>query len=397
MATHTAADDLRHARLGSPDPVSTSAAHADNDQLRRLHLAVMSMGSDLDLSLVLHRIVEAAVELVDARYGAIGVLDDDRTLLTDFITAGLTPEVEAQIGARPKGHGILGLTIIDPEPLRLDDLNLHPDRFGFPVGHPSMRTFLGVPVLVGGDPYGNLYLTDKRNGQPFTDIDQELAVALAAAAGMAIEKARLHARLRRSDVVEDRDRIARDLHDTVVQRLFATGLTLHSALRFVDGNAEVAGRIEQAIDELDRVVREVRTTVFELHTAVGADGGIRRKLLQLGDELSNALGFRPSFEFDGPVDACVTDEVAPHLLAAVGEALANVARHARSLTASVLVQADGRSLCATIDDEGIGPGGLRVGGHGLSNLARRANDLGGTSTLEPRPGGGSRLRWQIAT
>ena len=136
-------------------------------------------------------------------------------------------------------------------------------------------------------------------------------------------------RMRRTEVEVDRDRIARDLHDTVVQRLFATGLTLHNALRFVGANSEVTDRIEQAIEELDRVVREVRITVFELHAAPGLDGGISRKLLRLGDELSNALGFRPSFQFEGPIDTFVTDTIAPHLLAAVGEALANLARHQR--------------------------------------------------------------------
>ena len=354
------------------------AAHASNDQLRRLHLAVMSMASSLELEIVLHRIVQAAIELIDARDGALRVFEGDRNLLTDVLS------VDGEAGG-------------DASALRLDDLNAHPDRYGFGIDDPPITTVLGVPVLVAGEAYGDLYLTDKRNGEPFTDIDEELSMALAAAAGMAIERARLHARLRRIDLDEDRGRIARDLHDTVVQRVFATGMSLHSALRLVEASPEATDRIDEAIGELDKVVRDLRTTVFELQDAVGSGGGIRHQLLQLGDELTNALGFRPSFEFEGPVDAHVTDAIGPHLLAAVGEALANVARYARSLTASVLVKTDGRSLCALIDAEGIGPGSLRIGGHGLSNLARRANDLGGSSTLEPRPGGGCRLRWQIVT
>lgn len=227
------------------------------------------------------------------------------------------------------------------------------------------------------------------------DLETGLRRVVEAATAIALQQAQLHDRSRRTDLAVDRDRIARDLHDTVVQHLFATGLTLQTALQLGDGTAEVTDRIEHAIGELDHVIREIRSTVFELHLAIAADGGVRRKLLELGDELSSALGFQPSFEFQGPVDELIPDQAAAHLLAAVGEALANVARHARSPSASVLVTVDGHSLCTLVDDEGIGPGDLRIGGHGLTNLAHRAGELGGTCTLEKRPGGGSRLRWQI--
>src|SRR5688572_20710383 len=160
--------------------------------LRRLLDAVMTVGSDLDLASVLHRIVESAVELVDAHYGALGVLDPTRTRLTEFITVGLDDEAYRAIGHLPEGHGILGLLIVDPKPLRLPDLGEHPDSFGFPPHHPPMKSFLGVPVAVRGEVFGNLYLTDKTSAEVFSDIDVELVVALAAAAGVAIENARLH-------------------------------------------------------------------------------------------------------------------------------------------------------------------------------------------------------------
>jgi signal transduction histidine kinase len=348
---------------------SVPTSHASSDQLRRLHLAVMSMGSDLDLGIVLHRIVEAAIELVDASHGAIDVPGSDRTPIRRFIAEGLDARSTAMIGSLGSPRGVVAL--------------------------PVATTYLCVPVIVDGAPYGSLFLTDKRSGGDFTDIDDELAVALAAAAGMAIEKARLHTRLRRTDVVEDRDRIARDLHDTVVQHLFATGFTLQRALRVPGTDPEVTERIEQAIDGIEHVIDDIRATVLALHIAVGAEGGVRRKLLHLGDELTSALGFRPSFSFEGPVDTAISDDVASHLLAAVGEALANVARHARTSTASVLLRVEGSSLCALVDDDGVGPGTPRIGGHGLANLAHRAAALGGTCSLEARPGGGSRLRWQI--
>ena len=139
----------------------------------------------------------------------------------------------ATIGDLPEGHGILGLLILDAQPLRLPDLREHPDSSGFPPHHPPMRSFLGVPVRVRDEVFGNLYLTDKTTAEVFTDVDEELVVGLAAAAGVAIENARLHARVQEFALVEDRERIARDLHDTVIQRLFATGLSLQGTARLV--------------------------------------------------------------------------------------------------------------------------------------------------------------------
>ena len=125
----------------------------------------------------------------------------------------------------------MGVLIVDPRPLRVPDLGVHPDRFGFPPNHPRMTSFLGVPIAVRGKVFGNLYFCDKASGDVFTDVDQELAVGLASAAGIAIENARLHARVAKLATVQDSERIAQDLHDSVIQRLFAIGLGLHATLR----------------------------------------------------------------------------------------------------------------------------------------------------------------------
>src|SRR5690606_27063549 len=161
-------------------------------------------------------IAATATELVGATYGALGVLNEDGTRLSDFLTVGIDEQGRRSIGRLPDGHGILGLLIVDPKPLLLPDLTKHPDSFGFPPNHPVMRSFLGVPVMVRGAVFGNLYLCDKIGGGPFDAADEELATGLAAAAGIAIENARLHARAAEFATVEDRERIARDLHDTVI-------------------------------------------------------------------------------------------------------------------------------------------------------------------------------------
>jgi GAF domain-containing protein len=187
----------------------------------------MAMSSDT-VSVVLRRIVTSACELLDAQYAALGVLGPgtnvEQIRLIEFITEGADEETIRGIGHYPIGRGILGLLIREPRPLRLHDLATHSESFGFPDGHPPMRSFLGVPVRVQDRVFGNLYLTEKRGSGDFTAGDEEIAVALAAAAGIAIENARLQERVRQLAVLEDRERMARDLHDTVIQRLFATGL-----------------------------------------------------------------------------------------------------------------------------------------------------------------------------
>ncbi|MGH9260096.1 MAG: GAF domain-containing protein, partial [Acidimicrobiales bacterium] len=285
--------------------------------LRQLLDAVLTVGSDLDLPAMLQRIVQAAVDLVDARYGALGVLDDTRTRLAQFITVGVDDETYAAIGHLPEGHGILGLLIVDAEPLRLPDLREHPDSYGFPPRHPPMRSFLGVPIRLRDEVFGNLYLTDKTSAEVFTDVDEELVVGLAAAAGVAIENARLHARVQELALLEDRERIARDLHDSVIQRLFATGLSLQGAAGLIGTDpAGAARRVERAVDDLDLTVKQIRSAIFGLEQmGHPTQTGLRRQVLDLVGEASPALGFDPTVLFDGAVDSTTSDGVVADLLA----------------------------------------------------------------------------------
>lgn len=169
---------------------------ASRERLRALLDAVVGIGTDLDLHSTLQRIVQAACRLTDARYGALGVVGADRTL-TDFITHGLSVENHELIGGLPHGHGVLGLLIEDPRPIRLPDITAHPRAYGFPDHHPMMRSFLGVPVRIRDQVFGNLYLAEKDGGGQFTDDDEELMRALSVAAGAAIENARLYDQMRR--------------------------------------------------------------------------------------------------------------------------------------------------------------------------------------------------------
>jgi len=176
------------------------AARATRDRVHALLEAVVSIGGDLDLGTVLRRIVEAATTLVEARYGALGVIDDTGEHLVQFITVGVGEEEIEAIGHWPHGLGILGLLIKEPHPLRLAELSAHPASYGFPANHPAMSTFLGVPIRVRDEVFGNLYLTEKTGGEEFSEEDQVVVAALATAAGVAIENARLYEETRRREI-----------------------------------------------------------------------------------------------------------------------------------------------------------------------------------------------------
>jgi signal transduction histidine kinase len=365
-------------------------------RLRQLLDAVLTVGSDLDLPGMLRRIVQSATELVDARYGALGVLDPSRTRLSQFITVGIDDEGRRQIGNLPEGHGILGLLIVDAKAIRLPDLREHPDSFGFPPNHPPMTSFLGVPIRVRDEVFGNLYLTDKQSAEVFTDVDEELVVGLAAAAGVAIDNARLHAKLNDLSLVEDRERIARDLHDTVIQRLFATGLSLQASTRLVRTDPDAAvDRITAAVDDLDLTVKHIRSAIFGLESTRPTPEGVRSRVIAMAKEAGRSLGFDPTVLLDGPVDTRLTEPLATDLLATLREALSNVVRHAGAQHVQVEVTVHDILELRVVDD-GVGPPAAADGaGNGLRNMASRAEQRGGSMSLAPGADGGSVLSWRV--
>jgi signal transduction histidine kinase len=365
----------------------------DAEKLRRLMGAVLMITADVELADVLRHVVEEAKSLVGARYAALGVLNETRTGLEQFITVGLSEAEETQIGDRPAGRGVLGLLITEPEPLRLAHLEEHPGRYGFPLGHPPMTSFLGVPVRVRDEVYGNLYLTDKEGKVEFTDEDEALAEALALAAGIAIENNRLHDRVRVMSVLDDRDRIARDLHDRVIQRIYAVGMSLQGAARMPERD-QVVERVSRAVDELDETITQIRSSIFELGDAA-LPGGLRQAILHLSRELEGTLGSRPEVGFEGAVDNAVPQAVGDHVLAVVREGLTNASKHSGATRYAVRVVVTDR-LTLEIEDDGTGielP--LVQPGLGLVNIRERAEKLGGVFEIHSGPRGGTRLVWTV--
>ena len=369
----------------------------DPAKLRRVLDATLLIEADLELPALLRHVIDEALSMTSARFGAIGVLNDDRSALSEFITVGLTPEDEERIGARPTGRGVLGLLIDKPEPLRAAQIGALPESYGFPPNHPPMSSFLGVPIKVRDEVYGNLYLTDKIGWSEFTRDDEALVGALAVAAGIAIENARLHLHVKMAAVYEERDRLARDLHDTVIQRLFAVGLSLQS----IAGKATEprdADRLRAAISDIDDTIRQVRTTIFEL----GLDStskGPRSSVISLVQELSPVIGFDVGISLEGPIDAAISTEIEEHLLATLREALTNIGRHAGASQASVVLTVDDDVCRLRVVDDGRGIGSerssTRGGGLGMLNMRRRAEKLLGSMELDVPDSGGTVLLWQV--
>ncbi|MEO5884829.1 MAG: GAF domain-containing sensor histidine kinase [Candidatus Limnocylindrales bacterium] len=357
--------------------------------------ATQAITAVLDLEAVLQLIVDRVAALADARYAALGIADANGRI-ERFITTGLTPEERAAIGALPVGHGLLGLIIREGRSYRIPEIAAHPDSSGFPAHHPPMRSLLGVPITIRGRPLGDLYLTDKQGSAEFSANDQRIVELFARHAGIAIENARLHDRLGALRVVAERERIGRDLHDGVIQGLYAVSLSLEEVEPLLpNGPAEAIVRVDGAIDAIHRSIADIREFVIGLRPAMtGASLASGIAALADGLRLTTTIDVETHVEASD-IDLSVIDDEARHaVLNLVREALSNVARHSRASRAQVEVTRDNDGLVIEVRDNGVGfdPAMIAARGHhGLVNLRERAASAGGRLEIDSRPGAGTRL------
>ena len=374
----------------------------DESALRRLLAAGRALVSDLDLQSVLEHLLDAAVEITGARYAAIGVLNEDRSELEAFIYTGIDEPTRERIGDLPTGRGVLGVLIDEPRPLRLDDVATHPRSYGFPEGHPPMHTFLGVPVTVRGQPWGNLYLTEKAGGAPFDATDEAAAIVLSEWASIAIANARSVAaeRLRLSMEAAEQERMqwARELHDETLQGLAAIRLILATGRRSPGEQLEAAsdlalGQIDSEIASMRALISDLRPDSLErlgLGAALeGLAARIEARSPPVAIEIVNGLdpGQRPEASI----------EIAVYRIAQ--EAITNAIRHgsARTLHIDARVDAPAARVRLTLRDDGTGFDPTLVGsGRGLKNMRRRAQEVGAALELHSTPGAGSTLALELA-
>jgi signal transduction histidine kinase len=360
-----------------------AAAHDARRRLEALDAATVAISQELSLERVLQIIVDSVRPLVGARYAAIGI-PDDRGSMERFITSGISQEAHRAIGALPRGRGLLAIAIREGEALRVPDISADERSVGFPTGHPPMTSFLGVPVRVEGRAIGNLYLTDKEDGEPFSEDDERLVESFARHAGLAIHNARMHEELRQLAVLQERERIAQDLHDGSIQSLYAVSLALEDTEELMEIEpAQVADRIDHAIETIHGTIQEIRDFIMGLDPDARTAVDLLAGLTVLTDEFERTTLIE--VEFSSDPDVPLDPEETLQLVQLTREAMSNVARHAEASKVNVNVEDRREVLRLSIIDDGRGfdtHAGQRPGHHGLTNMHARAESLGGSLAIE---------------
>ena len=364
------------------------------DALYALDRATRAIAGELDVERVLQLIVDSVRELVGARYAALGTFDA-RGRIERFITSGIDDELRRKIGPLPQGHGLLGTIIRDGRTLRIPDIARHPETHGFPPHHPPMHSLLGVPIEIAGGIVGNFYLTEKEGAAEFSEADQELVERFAAHAGIAIQNARLHQEVQKLAIVDERLRISRDLHDGIIQSIYAVSLSLEDVPELIDEDRDVAlDRVDRAIDRLHTTIGDIRTFIVGLGPESG--GGLKGALesmareLLAGSDIDVTLDLEAASELDGRL----SPEAAHELSQIAREAVSNVARHSRATHAALAVDVAGDVATIRVEDDGAGfdPQQPLGSAHfGIPNLKDRAAAIAGSLTIDSGPGMGTRI------
>jgi signal transduction histidine kinase len=340
-------------------------------------------------------IVDGVRPLVGAEYAALGIVDTDGRI-EKFITSGMDDETRARIGALPEGHGLLGLIIRENRTFRIPDINVDPRRSGFPPEHPPMTSFLGVPITVKGISLGRLYLTNRIGASEFSEADRSLVETFALHAGIAMENARLHEQLQRLAVVDERERISKDLHDGIIQNMYGVGLSLEDVPELmVEDPAEATARVERAIDAIHLSIQDIRNFIFGLRPELLEGASLVVGLASLVEEYRHNMIVDLELHVPDALPEPAA-EVTGHLLAIVSESLSNVARHSRASRASLELTTpdDGATLQLVIEDNGVGfdPAGVvKLGHQGLANTRTRVAEIGGVLAIDSGAGSGTRV------
>jgi signal transduction histidine kinase len=366
---------------------------------RAMSDAVLAIAAEHAVEPILQKLVHAARELANARYAALGIPDKDSGAFAQFLTSGMSDELVASMGPLPRTHGLLGAMLESEEPYRTADVRLDPRFQGWwPREHPQMRSFLGVPIVSRRGIIAAFYLTEKEDADEFGEDDERLIVMLAAHAAIAIENARLFERSRELSIVEERNRLARDLHDSVAQKLFGVILTAEAAATLLDrGDGEARTQLGR-LQELSRdAMEELRSVIFELRPAALESEGLATTLRKHVDVLRRVYRREIGLEIRGAPRLEPRSDAEVFRIAQ--EALQNALRHGQAERLDVRLEAHDGLLALTVADDGIGfdPAAPAVRSRrlGLTSMEERARAVGGALAIESAPGAGTTVRLEV--
>jgi signal transduction histidine kinase len=367
--------------------------HHLDPQLKALTEAARAITSELSLEQVLQKIAYAAKDLINAKYAALGV-HDGRGSLSRFITAGIDLAAHAKIGHFPFGHSLLGAFLYQGKSMIVQNIASHPTSVGFPEHHPLMRNLLGVPIFSKEQLIGALYLADKQDGSEFTKADQQLIEMLAVHAAIAIENARLYEQTQRLAVFEERERFSRDLHDGIIQSIYAVGLSLENAKASIRPTNQAAlDQIELSMKSLANVINDIRNYIFDLRPQALKDKGLYARLQGLIQELKVNTVLIIDTDIAPDINTYLSELQASHIFHIAHEALSNTARHAQARKANISLTHNDGMVTLQVKDDGTGfqvPKKIAHGHRGLANIQKRASLLGASLDIESdRNGGGT--------
>jgi nitrate/nitrite-specific signal transduction histidine kinase len=354
-----------------------------NDELLALHHASLAIESELDMERVLQRIVEEARQLLDAKYGGLTFFRENGEIEA-FITSGIAPEVERLMGPPPKGHGVIGVVTRTGQTLRLKDVTTHPESSGFPPHHPPMKPLLAVPIHSKTGVFGNLYLADEE-GKEFNAREEETLVRFAALSAVAIENARLHQQVKALAITEERERIAREMHDSLAQVLGYVNTKAQAAkvLLATDQVEKASAQLEQMASASRAAYADVREGILSLRTSLEPERSLVDTLREYLTVWQEQSGVQAELNVSGMNEASLSDLAEVQLLRIVQEALTNVRKHASATHVQVTMERSGRDVVTMIADNGQGfapedRGSRGIPQFGMSTMRERAESLGGS-------------------
>ncbi|HET7711525.1 MAG TPA: GAF domain-containing sensor histidine kinase [Thermoanaerobaculia bacterium] len=370
-----------------------------NQELLALHGAGLDVSSELALDSVLDKVVERARTLVGARYGALSVVNTEGRI-ESFLTSGISKEVEKQIGPPPTGHGVLGVVLREGQHLRLEDIAKHPRSQGFPANHPVMKTLLAVPISCKSPFLGNLYLSEKTDGQMFTEDDEQTLERFAVQAGIAIDNAHLHQQVTNLAIAQERLRIAHEMHDGLAQVLGYVNTKVQAATEYIrrSDTEEAMTQLRELASAAREAYGDARQGIVDLRTLPGPERSfpdvVRDYVVRWKEQsgISTQLTLETGFALPPGAEL--------QLIRLIQEALANVRKHSKATSVSIDLHRRGAELVVTVSDNGVGfnPAARQRSEFprfGLSTMKERVESIRGTLTIQSTPGSGTMVRAEI--